>query len=66
MKSKFLYIDRPEHTVPIKKAFGAKIVFFYKKIDESSMELEIRGGRGCYIDLNSSLLMLYFFINLCN
>jgi hypothetical protein len=46
MKSRFRYIDRSEHPVPIKKVFGAKIAFFYKIIDESSKEVEMRGGRG--------------------
>jgi len=46
MKSRFLYIDRSEHSVPIKKGFGAKIAFFYIIIDESSKEVEMRGRLG--------------------
>ena len=51
MKSRFLYIDRSEHPVPIKKAFGVKIAFFYKIIDERSEEVEKRGMLGGGVNL---------------
>jgi hypothetical protein len=51
MKSEFLYIYRSEHPVPIKKAFGAKIAFFHKIIDESSKEVEMRGRLGGSVKL---------------
>ena len=44
MKSRFLYFDRSEHPVPIKKAFGVKIAFFYKIIDASSKKVEMKEG----------------------
>ncbi len=51
MKSRFRYIDRPEHPVPIKKVFGAKIAFFYKTIDEGFKEMEMRGRLGGGVNL---------------
>ena len=51
MKSRFRYFNESEPPVPNKKAFGAKIAFFYKIIDESSKEVEMRGRLGGAVNL---------------
>ena len=51
MKSRFRSINRSEHPVPIKKAFGVKIAFFYEMTDVRCEEAEMRGSFGSGVKL---------------